>query len=151
MSYQKLQIWQLAKEMTTEIGTIEQINVTPIKKVHFILGKLIPFWIIGNVVFTLGMVIACLLYGIVPQGSIPLLYGFLALYLLAVLGLGLLISTYASTQQQAMSLSFFFIMIFNLMSGLFTPIESMPAWAQLIAKVNPITYFIDVMRLVVVS
>ena len=134
-----------------EIGTIEQINVTPIKKVHFILGKLIPFWIIGNVVFTLGMVIAWLLYGIVPQGSILLLYGFLALYLLAVLGLGLLISTYSSTQQQAMSLSFFFIMIFNLMSGLFTPIESMPAWAQVIAKINPITYFIDVMRLVVLK
>ncbi|MBS1635756.1 MAG: ABC transporter permease [Bacteroidetes bacterium] len=134
-----------------EIGTIEQINVTPIRKVHFILGKLIPFWILGVIVFTLGMGIAWLVYGIVPQGSIFLLYGFLALYLLAVLGLGLLISTYSSTQQQAMSLSFFFIMIFNLMSGLFTPIESMPGWAQVIARLNPITYFIDVMRLVVLK
>lgn len=134
-----------------EIGTIEQINVTPIKKYHFILGKMIPFWILGMIVFTIGLIIAWLVYGIVPLGSLGLLYGFLSIYLIAILGLGLLISTYSSTQQQAMSLSFFFIMIFNLMSGLFTPIESMPDWAQMIAKINPITYFIDVMRLVVLK
>ena len=134
-----------------EIGTIEQINVTPIKKYQFILGKLIPFWIMGMVVFSMGLLIAWLLYGIVVVGSIGLLYAFLSVYLLAVLGLGLLISTYSSTQQQAMSLSFFCIMIFNLMSGLFTPIESMPEWAQLIAKLNPLSYFIDVMRMVVLK
>ena len=134
-----------------EIGTIEQINVTPIKKYHFILGKLIPFWILGMVVFTIGLLIAWLVYGIVPLGSLGLLYGFLAIYLIAILGLGLLISTYSNTQQQAMSLSFFFIMIFNLMSGLFTPIDSMPYWAQVIASINPISYFIDVMRLVVLK
>ncbi|TND09111.1 MAG: multidrug ABC transporter permease [Bacteroidetes bacterium] len=134
-----------------EIGTIEQINVTPIRKYHFILGKLIPFWVIGMVVFTLGLVIAWLLYGIVPLGNIGLLYAFLAVYLLAVLGIGLLISTYSTTQQQAMSLSFFFIMIFNLMSGLFTPIESMPGWAQVITQFNPLSYFISVMRMVVLK
>ncbi len=134
-----------------EIGTIEQINVSPIKKYHFILGKLIPFWVLGMVVFTLGLIIAWLIYGIIPLGNIVLLYGFLAVYQLAILGLGLLISTYSSTQQQAMSLSFFFIMIFNLLSGLFTPIESMPGWAQIIAKINPISYFIDVMRMVVLK
>lgn len=134
-----------------EIGTIEQINVTPVRKYHFILGKLIPFLIIGFIVFSLGLVIAWLLYGIIPLGSIGVLYGFLTIYLIAVLGLGLLISTYSSTQQQAMSLSFFFIMIFNLLSGLFTPIESMPEWAQIIAHINPITYFIEVMRLVVLK
>ena len=132
-----------------EIGTIEQINVTPIRKYIFIAGKLIPFWILGMLVFSIGLGIAWLVYGIIPEGSIGLLYGFLAIYLLAVLGLGLLISTYASTQQQAMSLSFFFVMIFNLLSGLFTPIESMPEWAQLISKFNPISYFIQVMRMVV--
>jgi ABC-2 type transport system permease protein len=131
-----------------EIGTIEQINVTPIKKHHFILGKLIPFWIIGIIVFSLGLIIARLVYGIIPVGSIPLLYGFLAIYLFAVLGLGLLISTYSQTQQQAMSISFFFVMIFNLLSGLFTPIESMPVWAQWITRFNPISYFISVMRMV---
>ncbi|MBK9541582.1 MAG: ABC transporter permease [Bacteroidetes bacterium] len=134
-----------------EIGTIEQINVTPISKVHFILGKLIPFWILGMFVFTMGLIIARVLYGINPVGNIGLLYGFLSIYLLAVLGLGLLISTYATTQQQAMSLSFFFIMIFNLLSGLFTPIESMPGWAQVIARLNPVSYFIEVMRMVVLK
>ena len=134
-----------------EIGTIEQINVTPVKKYHFILGKLIPFWIIGMFVFTLGLTIARFVYGIVPEGSIGVLYGFLSVYLLAVLGMGLLISTYSDTQQQAMSLSFFFIMIFNLLSGLFTPIESMPGWAQVITWFNPLSYFIEVMRMVVLK
>jgi len=134
-----------------EIGTIEQINVSPVKKYHFILGKLVPFWIVGMVVFTLGLLLARFVYGIVPLGNVGLLYAFLSIYLLAVLGVGLLISTYCNTQQQAMSLSFFFIMIFNLMSGLFTPIDSMPAWAQVIARLNPITYFIEVMRMVVLK
>jgi ABC-2 type transport system permease protein len=135
-----------------EIGTIEQINVTPIRKHHFILGKLIPFWILGMVVFSIGLtIIAIGVYRIIPQGSILLLYGFLSIYLLAVLGFGLLISTYADTQQQAMSLAFFFIMIFLLMSGLFTPVDSMPGWARVIAQFNPVTYFIDVMRMIVLK
>jgi ABC-2 type transport system permease protein len=135
-----------------EVGTIEQINVTPIKKYHFILGKLIPFWIIGIFVFSLGLFgVARLVYGIVPVGSLFLLYAFLAIYLVALLGIGLIISTYSSTQQQAMSLAFFCIMIFLLMSGLFTSIESMPEWAKWIARLNPVTYFIDVMRLVVLK
>jgi ABC-2 type transport system permease protein len=135
-----------------EIGTIEQINVTPIRKHHFILGKLIPFWVLGMAVFTAGLgIVAWLVYGIVPQGNLLLLYGFLAVYLLAVLGFGLLISTYCDTQQQAMSVAFFFIMIFMLMSGLFTPIDSMPEWAKVIAGFSPVTYFIDVMRMIVLK
>ncbi|MFT3935331.1 MAG: ABC transporter permease [Chitinophagaceae bacterium] len=135
-----------------EIGTIEQINVTPIKKHHFILGKLIPFWVIGMFVFTVGLfVVGRLVYGIIPLGNIGVLYSFLSLYLVALLGLGLLISTYSETQQQAMSVAFFFIMIFLLMSGLFTPIESMPQWARAIARFNPVTYFIEVMRMVVLK
>lgn len=135
-----------------EVGTIEQINVTPIKKYHFILGKLIPFWVIGMFVFTLGLFgVARLVYGIVPVGNVALLYGFLAIFLIAVLGIGLLISTYSDTQQQAMSLAFFCMMIFMLMSGLFTPIDSMPEWAKWIARFNPVTYFIQVMRMVVLK
>ena len=135
-----------------EIGTIEQINVTPIKKHHFILGKLIPFWILGMSIFTLGLVgIGWLVYGIVPQGNLFLLYGFLAVYLSAVLGFGLLVSTYCDTQQQAMSVAFFFIMIFILMSGLFTSVDSMPSWAKMIARLNPVTYFIEVMRMIVLK
>jgi len=135
-----------------EVGTIEQINVTPIKKYQFILGKLIPFWIIGMVIFSIGLFgVARLVYGIVPLGSILLLYTFLAVYLIALLGVGLIISTYSNTQQQAMSLAFFCMMIFLLMSGLFTSVDSMPEWAKWIAWANPVTYFIDVMRMVVLK
>lgn len=135
-----------------EVGTIEQINVTPIKKHLFILGKLIPFWIIGIFIFSVGLFgIARLVYGIVPVGSLLVLFSFLAIYLVALLGIGLIISTYSSTQQQAMSLAFFLMMIFLLMSGLFTSTDSMPGWAKLIAVSNPVTYFIEVMRMVVLK
>ena len=134
-----------------EIGTIEQINVTPIKKYHFILGKLIPFWVLGLIVFSLGLVVSWLVYGIIPLGSILLLYGFVSVYLLAVLGLGLLISTFCDTQQQAMFIAFFFLMIFILMGGLFTPIDSMPGWAKVVTKFNPVSYLIDVMRMIILK
>ncbi|MFT4738930.1 MAG: ABC-2 type transport system permease protein [Cyclobacteriaceae bacterium] len=135
-----------------EVGTIEQINVTPIRKHHFILGKLIPFWVIGIFVFSLGLfIVARGVYGIIPLGSVVLLYAYLSLYLVAILGVGLLVSTYSQTQQQAMSLAFFLMMIFILMSGLFTPIESMPPWARLIAQFNPVTHFIQVMRMIVMK
>lgn len=134
-----------------EIGTIEQINVTPIRKFHFILGKLIPFWLIGMLVLSIGFGIARLAYGIIPAGSFLTIYVFAALYLLAVLGLGLLLSTYSSNQQQAMLLSFFLMMIFVLLSGLYTSIDSMPEWAKWITRLNPVSYFIDVMRMVVLK
>jgi len=134
-----------------EIGTIEQINVTPIQKHIFILGKLIPFWLIGLVVLTIGLTIARLVYGIIPAGSFLTIYLFAAVFLLAVLGLGLLVSTYASNQQQAMLISFFLMMIFILMGGLYTSIDSMPEWAQWITRFNPISYFIEVMRMVVLK
>ena len=135
-----------------EIGTIEQINVTPIKKYEFILGKLIPFWIIGMFVFSVGLLgVAHLVYHIVPVGSLFVLYSFLSVYLIAMLGIGLLISTYSGTQQQAMSLAFFCMMIFILMSGLFTSIDGMPDWAKWISRFNPVTYFIQVMRMVVLK
>ncbi|MCB0503316.1 MAG: ABC transporter permease [Bacteroidetes bacterium] len=135
-----------------ELGTIEQINVTPIKKYHFLLGKLIPFWIIGNFMFSIGLLgVARIVYHIVPVGSLLLLYGYLAIFLVALLGIGLLISTYSGNQQQSMSLAFFTIMIFILMGGLFTPIESMPEWAKWIARFNPVAYFIQVIRMIVMK
>ena len=134
-----------------EIGTIEQINVTPIKKYHFILGKLIPFWILGFVVLTIGLIISRVFYGIIPLGSFVTIYTFAAVYLLAVLGLGLLISTYSNNQQQAMLLSFFILMIFILLGGLYTSIDSMPEWAKWITRFNPVTYFIEVMRMVILK
>lgn len=134
-----------------EVGTIEQINVTPVKKYHFILGKLIPFWLLGFVILTIGLVIAWLLYGIVPVGNLFTIYVFAAVYLLTVLGYGLLISTFAHSQQQAMLITFFLFMIFILLAGLFTPVESMPLWAQWFTKFNPVAYFVEVMRLVVLK
>ena len=134
-----------------EIGTIEQINVTPIRKYHFILGKLIPFWIIGLFVLTIGLTIARFAYGIIPAGSFLTIYVFAAVYLLAVLGLGLLISTYSANQQQSMLLSFFLMMIFILLGGLYTSIDSMPEWAKWITRFNPVSYFIEVMRMVVLK
>jgi ABC-2 type transport system permease protein len=134
-----------------EIGTIEQINVTPVKKYQFILGKLIPFWVLGLVVLSIGMLIARVAYGIIPAGNLFTIYIFAAVYLLAVLGLGLLVSTFTSTQQQAMLISFFMMMVFILLGGLYTSIDSMPGWAQAITKVNPVSYFIDVMRMVVLK
>jgi ABC-2 type transport system permease protein len=134
-----------------EVGTIEQINVTPIKKHHFILGKLIPFWVLGNIVFTLGLLVSWLIHGIVPVGSLVVLYGFVSVYLLAILGFGLLISTFCDTQQQAMFIMFFFMMIFILMGGLFTSIDSMPAWAKGLSRLNPVSYLIEVMRMVILK
>lgn len=134
-----------------ESGTIEQINVTPVLKRDFILAKLIPFWILAMFVFTLGLTLAYLIYDIVPQGSLFVLYTFIAVYLMAVLGFGLLISTFCNTQQEAMFLMFFFVMIFILMGGLFTSIDSMPGWAKMITQVNPVNYMINVMRLVLLK
>lgn len=134
-----------------ELGTIEQINVSPVKKWEFILGKLIPFWLLGMLVFSIGLLVCLIVYGITPEGSLALLYLFAAVYLIAVLGFGLLISTYCDTQIQAMFIAFFFVMIFILMSGLFTSIESMPGWARAIADGTPVTHFIKVVRMIVLK
>ena len=134
-----------------EIGTIEQINVTPIKKWQFILGKLIPFWIVGMIVFTVGLIVMYVVYGIFPQGSLFVLYLFAGVYLVALLGLGLLISTFADTQLQAMFIAFFFMMVFMLMSGFFTSTDSMPGWARTMSGLTPVTHFITVVRLIVLK
>jgi ABC-2 type transport system permease protein len=134
-----------------EIGTIEQINVTPIRKYQFILGKLIPFWIIALFELAFGLLLAKLLFNIPMVGSLGLVFFVAGVYLLVALGLGLLISTLTNTQQQSMFLTFFFMIVFILMSGLFTPIQSMPEWAQWMNLINPIAYFIDVMRMVLLK
>jgi len=134
-----------------ESGTIEQINVSPIKKHIFIIGKMIPCLALGILLFTMGLLVGRLLYGIVPVGSLLVLYVSLVVYLFAMLGLGLLLATYSNTQMQAMSLSFFFINIFNMMSGVFTSIDSMPGWAQAIVFTFPPSHFIKIMRTVVLK
>jgi ABC-2 type transport system permease protein len=134
-----------------EAGTIEQINVTPIKKYQFILGKLIPFWVLGNVILTIGLTISYLVYGIVPVGSFLTIYVFAWVFLICVMGLGLFVSTISNTQQQAMLVSFFMMMLFILLGGLYTATDSMPTWAQWFVKINPVAYFIEVMRMVVLK
>jgi ABC-2 type transport system permease protein len=134
-----------------EVGTLEQINVTPIKKHEFIIGKLFPFWVIGMGLLTIGLIIAKVLFNVPIVGSIALMYVYNSIYILVILGMGLFISNFTDTQQQAMFISWFFVVIFILMSGLFNPIESMPKWAQNLTEFNPIKYFVEVMRMVMLK
>ncbi|SDS39682.1 ABC-2 type transport system permease protein [Polaribacter sp. KT25b] len=134
-----------------EIGTLEQINVTPIKKSQFIIGKLFPFWVIGLAILSVGLIIAKVIFNVPMVGSLLLMYFYTTIYILVVLGIGLFISNFTDTQQQAMFIAWFFMVIFILMSGLFTPIESMPKWAQTLTDFNPIKYFVQVMRMVMLK
>ena len=129
-----------------EKGTIEQINVSPISRFDFILSKIIPYVIIGVLMVLEAMLVSKGLYGITCAGSIPLLVGATLLFSMLIASLGLVISNYASTLQQAALTMWFFLMIFLLMSGMLTPIASMPEWAQRLTVVNPMRYFIDIMR-----
>lgn len=131
-----------------EDGTIEQMNVTPVGKFQFIFAKLVPYWIIGLIILTITMILAFFIHNLVPAGSIATMFIASALFIVAISGFGLLISNNSSTLSQAMFVMFFFILIFILLSGLYTPIESMPEWAQFITKLNPLTYFIKIMRAV---
>jgi len=134
-----------------EIGTIEQLNVTPIRKYQFIIGKLVPFWILGLFELVFGLTVAKLVFSMPIVGSLGLVFGTAAIYLFVVLGMGLFISTVTDTQQQAMFIAWFFMVIFMLMGGLFTPMESMPEWAQATANVNPIALFIRILRMVLLK
>ncbi len=134
-----------------EIGTIEQLNVTPIKKHEFLLGKMIPFLIIGLVDLAFGLLIAWVMYDLPFEGSLFTLFLFAVLYLIAILGLGLFISTISNTQQQVLFVSYFFLIVFILMSGLFTSVENMPDWAQKANVINPLAHFSKVIRMVLLK
>ncbi len=134
-----------------EIGTIEQINVTPIRKYQLLTGKLLPFWIIALFELGFGLILAKILFNIPVEGSLFLLFSFAGIFLLVVLGIGLFISTIANTQQQVMFMVFFFMLTFILMSGIFTPEESMPTWAQKLNLLNPFSYFMRVIRMVLLK
>jgi ABC-2 type transport system permease protein len=131
-----------------ELGTLEQLNVTPMTKVQFIAAKLIPFWLLSLAIFSIGLGIGKLVFGIPMRGSLLLVYLAAMVYLVVVLGIGLGISTITRTQQQAMFVAFFVILIFLLMGGLFTPVDSMPDWAQAVAEANPVKHFVFIMRAV---
>ena len=134
-----------------EVGTIEQINVTPVKKVQFMASKMIPFLLIGLVDLALGLAIGRLVFHIPFEGSAGLLFLGSAIYLVAVLGLALFVSTFSSTQQQFMFVAFFLMILFILMSGVFTPVESMPLWAQKVNLANPLVYLMRINRMVMLK
>jgi ABC-2 type transport system permease protein len=131
-----------------ERGTIEQINVTPVSRFLFILAKLIPYWLMGFVVLSICMLLAFLVYGLAPAGSILTVYLFALLFILAISGFGLVVSNHSATMQQALFVMFFFVMVFQLMSGLLTPVRSMPSWAQWLTMAIPPRYFVHAMRLI---
>ena len=134
-----------------ELGTLEQLNVTPITRGQFIAGKLLPFWVLGMFELAAGLVLGRVVFGVPVLGSPFLLLGVSAVYLVAALGIGLWISTIVETQQQAMFVTFFIMMIYLLMSGLFTPIDSMPRWVQTVAELNPVRHFVAISRAVLVK
>ena len=122
------------------------MNVSPVSRLQFVMAKLLPFWAVGLFVMTLCLVLAAVVYGLVPQGSLGSIYALAAVYILVVSGMGLVISNYSHTTQQAVLVMYFFTMILLLMSGLLTPLRSMPEWAQYIAAANPLRYFVEAMR-----
>ncbi|HEY1255768.1 MAG TPA: ABC transporter permease [Terracidiphilus sp.] len=129
-----------------EIGTLEQIMVTPIRPVEFILGKTLPSFLIGAFDVTLIAVVGSLWFQVPFRGDVLVLALGAVLFLLCMLGVGLLISTVSATQQQAMVTSFFFIMPAITFSGFGFPISTMPQWMQVCSYANPLRYFLIVVR-----
>ncbi|NLV31325.1 MAG: ABC transporter permease [Acidobacteria bacterium] len=129
-----------------ELGTMEQLMVTPVRPFELMLGKLLPFALIGVFEVLFIVVAALLVFGIPLRGSIPLLMFCSILFLLTTLGVGLFISTLSRTQQQAMMLSFFFFMPAMLLSGFAFPIRNMPPAVQLVTYLNPLRYFMQIAR-----
>lgn len=131
-----------------EAGTIEQMNVTPVKKWEFILAKLIPYWLIALFVMSVCFLLAWLIYGITCQGNLLLVYLIAMLLALFWSSFGLIVSNYSDTMQQAIFVMWFFVVCMMLLSGLFTPTRSMPSWAYLTTYINPMHYFVDAIRTV---
>jgi ABC-2 type transport system permease protein len=134
-----------------ELGTIEQINISPITKGQFFTGKMIPFFIIGMGEFCIGLLIMVFLFGIEIQGSLATLLLFTAVFLLAMLGLGFMVSIFAENQVQSMFVIIFFFIVFILLSGLFTPLDSMPPWAKTLNLINPIAHFIVILKSIILK
>jgi ABC-2 type transport system permease protein len=134
-----------------ELGTLEQLNVTPITRGQFITAKLLPFWGLAMVDFALGLAVGWLFFDIPIRGSLSLLFAVASVYLLVVLAIGLWISALVDTQQQAMFVTFFVMMIYLLMSGLYTPVDSMPSWVQLVSEFTPVRHFVEISRAILVK
>jgi ABC-2 type transport system permease protein len=134
-----------------EVGTLEQLNATPITRGEFVAAKLLPLWTLALLDLALGLVVARVAFDVPMRGSLLLLFGAAAIYLVAALAVGLWISTLVETQQQAMFVTFFVLMVYLLMSGLFTPVDSMPRWVQLLSLLNPVRHFVEIARAVLMK
>lgn len=134
-----------------EVGTIEQINVTPIRKYQFIIGKTVPFLLIALFDLAFGLILGKIVFNIPILGNLWVLFFAASVYLFVVLGFGLLISTFSNTQQQAMFVAWFFLLVLTMMSGFFTPVKSMPDWAQKLNYLNPVAYYIQIIRMVLLK
>jgi ABC-type multidrug transport system permease subunit len=134
-----------------ELGTLEQLNVTPLLRGQFIAAKLLPLWVLGLVDLGLGLVAGKLVFDVPMRGSLLLLFLAAAIYLLVALAIGLLISTGVDTQQQAMFVTFFILNVYLLLSGLFTPIDSMSPWMQAVSQLNPVRHFVTISRAVLIK
>ena len=146
VSLVSLLLTSMAVVREKEIGTIEQIMVTPITPAEFILGKTMPFVLICLVDVTLILLIGVFWFGVPLRGSILLLYFSTGLYLLTMLGVGLFISTVSQTQQQAMMSTFLFFFPAMLLSGFSFPIANMPPVIQWLTFLNPVAYFLVIVR-----
>ena len=129
-----------------EEGTLDAMNVTPVSKFTFVISKLIPYWVAGVIVVTIGMIVGWAIYDLAPLGNILLIYIATIIFSLVMSSLGVWIANQSSTMLQSIFVMFSFIMVFQLMGGLFTPIQSMPDWAQYITYAIPPRYFIEIMR-----
>ncbi|MBU1052995.1 MAG: ABC transporter permease [Proteobacteria bacterium] len=129
-----------------EIGTLEQLMVTPIRSYQLVLGKIIPFSILGIVVINIAMGFIYLIFGIAVKGSLLLMVFESMIFIISTIGLGVFISTIADTQQQALFLAWFTMICFILLSGFFIPIANMPHVIQKITLFNPLRYFIIILR-----
>lgn len=134
----------LARER--EMGTLEQVLVTPVRPLFLLLGKMAPFVVIGLVDVALLMAAGTWLFDVPLRGALPVLLVGTLLYLMTTLGMGLLISTVSTTQQQSFLGGFLFVMPAMLLSGVMTPIRAMPGWLQAITWLNPVRYYAEVMR-----
>jgi ABC-2 type transport system permease protein len=130
-----------------EIGTLEQLNVTPLTRTELVVGKLLPYGLVGIVDVLLVLAVAILWFHVPMRGSYVLLFALTLVYLVSTLALGLLVSTISSTQQQAMMTTmFFFLMPMLLLSGFVFPIENMPAVIQKVTYLLPLRYFLVILR-----
>ena len=129
-----------------EIGTLEQLMVTPIKPYQLMIGKTVPFAVLGFIEITLATTFAKLWYKIPIEGNLGVLALFAIVFMFTTLGLGIFISTVSKTQQQAIFLAWFILVFSIILSGLLFPLENMPKSLQYLSYINPVRYFLTVVR-----